>query len=108
MSDLNFSQMQAIQQELQNKYKDKWAPIIPANARNQLLWMMIEAGEMADIIKKKGDDRIMNDEQIRRDFVEETCDVLMYLNDVMMCYGITPDELTSVYLEKHQRNMKRW
>lgn len=108
MNDLNFTQMQAIQTELQEKYKDKWLPIIPANGRNQLLWMLIEAGEMADIIKKKGDAKIMDEPETRRHFVEEACDILMYLNDVLMCYGINPDELTEVYLQKHKRNMSRW
>lgn len=108
MNDLNFTQMQAIQRELQEKYKHQWKPICPQNGRNQLLWMMIEAGEMADIIKKQGDDAIVNFPETRRHFTEEICDVLMYLNDVMMCYGITPEELADVYLEKHRRNMNRW
>ena len=32
----------------------------------------------------------------------------MYLNDVMLCYGITPEELAATYRAKHQRNMTRW
>ena len=70
--------------------------------------MMIEAGEVADIIKKKGDDAILNDPETRHHFTEEVCDVLMYLNDVLLCYGITPNEVENVYLEKHKRNMSRW
>ena len=31
-----------------------------------------------------------------------------YLNDVLLCYGITPNEVENVYLEKHKRNMSRW
>ncbi len=108
MSDFGFEKMQSIQRELQEKYKDKWAPIQPRQGRDQLLWMMIEAGEMADIIKKQGDEAIVNDPETRRHFIEETCDVLMYLNDVMLCYGIAPEEIEKVYLEKHERNMKRW
>lgn len=108
MSNFGFEKMQSIQRELQEKYKDKWAPIEPRRGRDQLLWMMIEAGEMADIIKKQGDAAIVNDPEARRHFIEETCDVMMYLNDVMLCYGITPEELEKVYLEKHERNMKRW
>lgn len=70
--------------------------------------MMIEAGEVADIIKKQGDDRIMNDPDVREHFIEEMCDTLMYFNDVMLCYGITPEELKKVYLDKHKKNMNRW
>ena len=108
MADFGFENMQAIQRELQEKYSGKWPSLTPEEARNKLLWMMIEAGEMADIIKKKGDQAIVNDSDVRGHFIEETCDVLMYLNDVLLCYGITPEEIESVYLEKHERNMKRW
>ena len=30
---------------------------------------------------------------------QEICDVLMFLNDVMLCYSITPEELDKIYLE---------
>lgn len=108
MADFNFEKMQEIQRELQEKYKDKWTPMIPQFARQKLLYMFIEAGEMADIIKKQGDDEIMNNEETRRHFIEEMCDTLMYFNDVMLCYDISPEELEKVYLEKHEKNMKRW
>ena len=48
------------------------------------------------------------DEDLRKDLVEEMADVLMYYNDVMLCYGITAEELEQAYTEKFQRNMKRW
>lgn len=108
MENFGLNEMQAIQRELQEKYKDKWSPLSPETGRSQLLWMMIEAGEVADIIKKRGDRAIMEDAEVRHDFVEEICDVFMYLNDVMLCYGVTPEELQKVYLAKHQRNMTRW
>ncbi len=108
MPDLNFQKMQEIQKELQEKYKDKWTPIEPANGGNKLLYMFIEAGEMADIIKKQGSNSIMEDSGIRHHFIEEMCDTLMYLNDIMLCYSISPEELGQVYLEKHERNMRRW
>ena len=108
MENFGLNEMQAIQRELQEKYKDKWSPLSPETGRSPLLWMMIEAGEVADIIKKRGDRAIMEDAEVRHDFVEEICDVFMYLNDVMLCYGVTPEELQKVYLAKHQRNMTRW
>ena len=108
MADLGFEEMQFMQHELQEKYKDKWQKISPEAARDKLLWMMIEAGEMADIIKKDGDEAIVSDSEVRSHFVEEICDVLMYLNDVMLCYGISPSELRELYLKKHKRNMGRW
>ena len=108
MADLGFERMQQMQRALQEKYCDKWEPVCPATGRNKLLWMMIEAGEAADVIKKKGDGNIMSDAVIRKHFIEEMCDTLMYFNDVMICYGITPDELEAVYTEKQETNMTRW
>jgi len=108
MNDFGLNEMQEIQKQLQDKYKDKWGGLSPDIGRNQLLWMMIEVGEVADIIKKKGDSNIMNDEETRNHFVEELCDVLMYFNDVMLCYSISPEELKKVYLQKHHKNIKRW
>lgn len=108
MSSFGFSEMQAIQRELQARYSYKWPAIEPVQARNKLLWMMGEAGEMADVIKKQGDNAIMNDPAVRRHFVEEVCDTMMFLNDVLLCYGITPEEVEKIYREKHETNMKRW
>jgi len=108
MNDFGLNEMQEIQKQLQEKYKDKWSGLSPDIGRNQLLWMMIEVGEVADIIKKKGDSNIMNDEETRNHFVEELCDVLMYFNDVMLCYSISPEELKKVYLQKHHKNIERW
>ena len=108
MSDFGFEDMRRLQLELQEKYKAKWGGLSPEKAREKLLWLMAEAGEMADIIKKQGDNKIMFDRAARGDFTEEICDVLMYLNDVMLCYSITPEELEKAYREKHEKNMERW
>ena len=108
MADIDFTKMQDIQKELQEKYKDKWEKLTPEIGRKQLLWMFIEAGEVADIIKKEGDEAVMNNPEVRKHFVEELCDVMMYFNDVMLCYDSTPEELAKEYLEKHEKNMKRW
>lgn len=35
-------------------------------------------------------------------------DMFMYYNDVMLCCGITADELKRAYTEKFERNMRRW
>lgn len=108
MEDFGFMQMQEIQKELQEKYKDKWESLSPEIGREQLLWLLIELGEVADIIKKDGDKKIMEESEVRKHFIEEMADVMMYFNDVMLCYGISVEELKNVYLEKHKRNMERW
>lgn len=48
------------------------------------------------------------DEELRKDLVEEMADVLMYYNDVRLCYGITAEELKKSYVDKFKKNMKRW
>ncbi len=103
-----FKQMQQMQRKLQEKYKDKWGGLSPEKAREKLLWLYGELGEAADIIKKNGSGKIISDEAVRQHFIEEMCDVMMYYNDVLLCFDISTEELEKVYLEKHNRNMGRW
>lgn len=108
MEDFGFKEMQEIQKELQEKYKGRWEPVCVETGKNKLLWLMAELGEVIDIIKKQGNRKIMEEEKVRTHFIEEMADVLMYFNDVMLCYDISVEELKKVYLEKHHRNMGRW
>lgn len=108
MADFSINEMQEMQKELQDKYKDKWEPICPEAGKNKLLWMIGEVGEVIDIIKKHGGSKASEDEEIRQRLVEELADVLMYYNDVLMCYGITADELKQAYMKKFEKNLKRW
>ena len=108
MSDLTVSEMLAMQEKLQARYRDKWEPVCPETGPNKLLWMICEMGEVIDIIKKRGPQRIMTDSAVRSDLVEEMADVLMYYHDVLLCYGITAEELQKVYVKKFERNMTRW
>ncbi len=48
------------------------------------------------------------DEKLKREHVEEMADVLMYYNDVLLCYEISADELKQSYSEKYKKNMERW
>ena len=105
---LTIQQLMDIQHALQEKYKGRWEPIEPAIGKNKLLWMIGECGEVAEIIKKNGHERIMEEDEIRQHFVEEMADVLMYYGDVMNCFSITPEELKGAYTEKFRRNMERW
>ena len=108
MSDFTVNEMQAMQQALQAKYKDKWEPICPEIGQNKLLWMIGEIGEVVDIVKKHGGEKASSDRDLRRELVEELADVLMYYNDVLLCYGISAEELKNSYTEKFEKNMKRW
>lgn len=108
MADLSVSEMLEMQRVLQDKYKHKWEPICPEAGKHKLLWMIGEIGEVIDIVKKNGDTKAVTDEALREHLVEEMADVLMYYHDVMLCYGITADELRKTYTEKFEKNMKRW
>ena len=108
MSDFNVDDILDMQRTLQDRYKAIWAPIEPENGKNQLLWMISEVGEVIDVIKKQGHEAIMANEAVRAHFVEEMADVLMYYGDVMLCFGITADELKDAYTQKFNANMRRW
>ena len=108
MEQFTIDEMQEMQKALQEKYKHKWEPICPEIGQNKLLWMIGEIGEVIDIVKKNGGEVACTDPELRQALIEEMADVLMYFNDVMLCYGITEEELKKAYVEKFERNMKRW
>ena len=108
MSDFSIKDMLFMQQTLQEKYKDKWETIGPEAGKHKLLWMIGEIGEVVDIIKKNGAVKALEDHALRRHLIEEMADVLMYYNDVLLCYGISDEELKEAYTTKFEKNMKRW
>jgi len=100
--------MLEMQRALQERYKEKWEPISPETGKNKILWMIGEIGEVIDIVKKNGGTKACTDSELRKELVEELSDVLMYFNDVLLCYGISAEELKQSYSEKFEKNMKRW
>ena len=108
MADFSINEMQEMQKSLQDKYKDKWEPICPETGKNKMLWMIGEIGEVIDIVKKNGGTQASTNDELRSELVEELADVLMYYNDVLLCYGITAEELKQIYTAKFEKNMKRW
>ena len=108
MDDFGINEMLEMQRALQEKYKNKWKPICPDRGQDQLLWMIGEIGEVIDIIKKHGGEAASQDVELRRQLVEEMADVLMYYIDILLCYGISTEELKQSYISKFEKNMKRW
>ncbi|MBR1496066.1 MAG: nucleotide pyrophosphohydrolase [Oscillospiraceae bacterium] len=108
MVDFCINEMLEMQETLQKKYKDIWEEISPEVGKNKLLWMIGEIGEVVDIIKKHGGEKASQDAGLRGQLVEELADVLMYYNDVLLCYGISAEELKQSYTRKFEKNMKRW
>ena len=108
MENFSISDMLLMQQTLQEKYKDRWETICPEAGKHKLLWMIGEVGEVLDVVKKNGDRRAVEDMDLRQHLVEEMADVLMYYNDVLLCYGIEEQELKEAYIAKFKKNMERW
>ncbi len=108
MGDFSINEMLEMQRALQEKYKDIWEGISPEVGKNKLLWMIGEIGEVIDIIKKHGGETACKDAEMREQLVEELADVLMYYNDVLLCYGISAEELKQSYVHKFEKNLERW
>lgn len=108
MGDFGINEMLEMQKALQERYRDQWKPISPERGKDQLLWMIGEIGEVIDIIKKNGAEAASQSGGLRKQLVEELADVLMYYNDVLLCYGISEEELKRSYIAKFEKNMARW
>lgn len=105
--DMTISEMMELQRELYALHDGKWSPMEPEYGPDFILYMMEELGEVIAIWKKKGNTSIMEDPAVRRAFLEEMADVLMYYNDILLRYHVTSDEISQAYREKHHRNMGR-
>lgn len=101
--DIKISEMMKMQKELWEQNKDNWSPMEAKYGRNFLLWMIEEMGEVISIIKKKGDNAIMTNDEVRKAFVEEMSDVLMYYNETLLRYSITANEISTAYIENGVR-----
>lgn len=105
---MDMNDMSRMQEALQARYAGWWEPVDPEHGRNKLLWMLAELGEAIQVVKRHPASEIAEPGKVRHDFMEEMADTLMYFNDVLLCYGITPEEFETVYRAKHERNMTRW
>lgn len=107
MEELKLSQMLQCQYELWQQHQNEWGPMTPKTARDSLLWMIEELGEVIAIIKKRGEDEIMNDDELKCIFTEELVDVFMYFLDVLNRYDISGNDFSHAYVKKHQYNRVR-
>ena len=105
---LNFDDMRQMQETLQARYAGWWEGIDSEHGKNKMLWMLAELGEAIQVVKRHPSSDIMEKQDVRHDFVEELADVLMYFNDILLCYDIKPEEFEAIYRAKYERNMTRW
>lgn len=108
MAEFTVAEILEMQKKLHERYQNVWQPFSPENGKNQLLWMIGEVGEVIDIVKKNDSRKAVETPELKAHLVEEMADVLMYYGDVMLCYGISQDELKQAYIQKFEKNMNRW
>ena len=104
---MDIAEMMAMQRELYEKNRAQWDPMEPEYARNSLLWMVEEVGEVAALFKKRGERETAQNADLRAAFLAEMSDVMMYFTDVLLRMGISPGEFATAYRQKHARNMER-
>lgn len=105
--ELSISQMMTMQRELYALHKDTWSAREPDFGKEHILYMVEEIGEVIAILKKKGSTAVMENPAVREAFLEEMADVLMYYQDVLLCFHVAPEEISRAYAEKHWKNMGR-
>ena len=105
--DLKLSDIRKMQQELREKHLNSWGALTPDRGMEHLLWGIGEIGEVIDIVKKRGAEEVMENPETRRHFIEEVCDVVMYLDDMLSCYKVSVEEYSEIHARKHAYNMKR-
>ncbi|MTI65988.1 MAG: nucleotide pyrophosphohydrolase [Firmicutes bacterium] len=105
--DLQISELIDLSYRLWSKNKDKWSPMEPEYGKEFILYMIEEIGEVIQIIKKKREDKIMNNVEVRERFVEELGDVLMYYIDVLNRFDISAEEFSKIYMKKFNENLTR-
>ena len=107
---LSIREMYLYQQRLQEKYARQCGePSEPDTAVRKLLWAHGELAEAGDILKKNGPiEEMLTHPEKKRHLAEELGDAMMYMYDVMLCCGITPEEFSEIYKAKCERNKNRW
>ena len=104
---LTVRELMDYQLRLQEKYAGVWEGDHPNTAKHHLLYAVEEIGEVSAILKKRGALEVTRDAALRARFCEEMADVWMYLTDVLLCCGVTPEEFEQAYREKVTRNLER-
>ncbi len=106
-TDLTVSHMMQTQRDLFELHKDEWTPREPQFGRDRILYMIEEIGETVAILKKKGEKAIMEDPAVRQAFLGEMSDVMMYYIATLLCFRVSPEEISQAFERIHAKNMHR-
>lgn len=104
---ININDMLLLAEKLHKKNKDKWGPATPESNTFLLTWLVAEVGEVIDIIKKKGQNQVMSNQKVRRQFLMEIADCYIYLADILSRYKVSAAEFSQIYQKKMVYNLKR-
>ena len=85
--------------------RDRIPEIIKTDGKNPKTRILLEEEYLQELDKKLNEE--VAEYQADKS-IEEMADVLMYYNDVLLCYGISEEELKETYISKFEKNMKRW
>jgi len=105
--DISISQMLSLSQKLYQKHKKEWRKATPENNIYWIAWLIGEIGEVIDIVKKQGTNKIMHDQKTRKAMLREITDCYMYLADILNRYKFTEKEFSQAYFQKMKYNLKR-
>jgi len=105
--NLSIKDITDLSKSLHKKYEETWEPMTPEHARDSILYMIEEVGEVISVIKKKSIEDIMEDQAVRSHLVEEMTDVLMYFSDALNRFKISPEEFSQAYVKKFEKNLSR-
>lgn len=105
--NISIENMLQYSKELYEKHKKDWGEATPESNVFLITWLIAEIGEVIDIVKKKGAERIMSDKHTRKEFLTEVADCYIYLADMLNRYGISAKEFSQAYVAKVDYNLKR-
>jgi NTP pyrophosphatase (non-canonical NTP hydrolase) len=107
MTPITISEMMELSEKLYKLHENDWMKKTPESNIYWVGWLVGEIGEVIDIIKKKGVDKIMNDKSTRHEMLKEITDCYMYLADILNRYEFTDEEFSEVYRDKMKFNLNR-
>lgn len=105
-SNLDISQMMQLSKKLYAQHKDSWMPMTPESGIYWIAWLVGEVGEVIDVVKKKGHEKITSDPEVRKEMLLEVVDCYMYLADILNRYGYTAKDFSNAYKEKMEHNLR--
>ena len=85
MSEFTINEMKEMQKNTTRKIQRQMGRYFCWSGAKQITMDGWEIGEVIDIVKKHSGLKASQDEDLRKDLIEELADVLMYYNDVLLC-----------------------